>query len=229
MFPSSLETDQYHNTRIVGLIQEEKSRSEVNLYKTELTNRDVVIVIKEAMDNKQCVGLYLGLNKITSIGVSILADSLKDNKTLEKLSLYDNEAGDNGIYFLAKALSIYNRNLKKLDLGKNKITDEAVKHLAQMLKVNKTLALLYLTQNEITDGGVFILADTIQNYNTTLELLHLSENKLLTDLSVNPLVSMIEHNQSLKDFRICDCNLSATGKERLKMLQPLKENFKILV
>lgn len=211
------------------MIQEEKSHSEVNLYKTELMDRDIEIVIKEAIDNKQCIGLYLGLNKFTSIGISVLADSLKDNKTLERLSLFDNQICDNAIYFLAKILSTNNGNLKKLDLGKNKITDQGVRHLAEMLKVNKTLTLLYLTQNEITDDGVVILADTIQNYNTTIELLHLSENKRLTDSCVDSLVSMIEHNQSLKDFRICDCSLSADGKEKLKTIPKSKENWKILV
>lgn len=185
------------------------------------------MVIRKAMDDKQCVGLYLGSNKITSIGVSVLADALNNSKTLEKLGLYDNQVCDDGIYFLAKTLSVNNTNLKKLDLGKNQITDEGVKHLAQMLKTNKTLTLLYLTHNEITDEGISILANAIQNYNTTIELLHLSENKLITDLSVDHFLPMIKDNQSLKDFRICDCNLTEQGKERLKISPQSKDSIKI--
>jgi Ran GTPase-activating protein (RanGAP) involved in mRNA processing and transport len=195
-----------------------------------LNDWDIELVIKEAIHKKQCTELYLGSNKFTSIGISILADALNNNnQKLEILWLYDNQVCDDGIYFLAKILSTNNTTLKKLDLGKTNITDEGVKHLAQMMKINKTLTDLFLNDNEITDDGVEILTDAIQNHNTTIQSLYLSGNKLLTDISVDYLVQMIKFNQSLELLRVYDCNLTVKGKERLMASQQSKKNLEIQV
>jgi Ran GTPase-activating protein (RanGAP) involved in mRNA processing and transport len=218
----------YQNTKLEEIIQQEKNHSKIYLYQQNLTDRDMEIIIKQAIDKKQCKELYLGSNKFTSIGVSILADALNNNnQILESLWLYDNQVCDDGVYSLVKALSMNNKTLKKLDLGNTKITNVSVKHLAQMLKINKTLTHLYLNQNEIADNGIRILASTIQNHNTTIEVLHLSENKLLTDECVDSLLSMIKHNQSLKVLRVYDCSLSEKSKERLNTLAKSKKNFEI--
>ncbi len=221
----SKEFNQYENKRI----QQQPTYTEISLYKEDLADRDMEIVVKEAIDNKQCIGLYLGCNEITSIGASILAHSLNNKNNLKRLWLYDNQICDNGVYSLVKILSINNKILIKLDLGKNSITDEGIKHLVQMLKTNKTLTHLYLNQNEITDYGVKILTNAIQYHNTTIKLLFLSMKKLLTDLSVDYLLQMIQSNQSIKELRICDCSLSEKGKQRLKMSEQSKQNFKVYV
>ena len=160
------------------------------------------VVVQEAIINKQCKYLHLSSNKITSVGALILADALNDNKTLEELVLDDNRVCDDGVYSLVKTLSIKNNILKKLSLGNNGITNEGAKQLAQMIKTNKILTCLKLYQNEITDGGIQILADAIEKHNTTIEVLDLFENKLLTDLSVDSLLQMIEHTQSLKELDV---------------------------
>jgi len=70
------------------------------------------------------------------------------------------------------------------------------KYFAQMLNRNKTLTHLYLNQNEITDNGIRILTDALENHNKTIENLDLFENKSLTDGCIDHLLSMIKHNQS---------------------------------
>lgn len=69
------------------------------------------------------------------------------------------------------------------------------KYFAQMLNRNKTLTHLYLNQNEITDNGIRILADALENHSKTIENLDLFENKSLTDGCIDHLLSMIKHNQ----------------------------------
>ena len=217
----------YRNTRIEQLIRQEPSRSEIKLLREKLTDRDMEMLIEEALIGKQCIGLYLGSNSLTAIGISMLADALRFNQTLDRLWLYDNQIGDHGTYFLCQTFSIYNRHLTKLDLGKNGISDEGIQHICQMLQLNKTLTRLYLTQNEITDRGVHFLTQTIQQSNSTIQILHLSQNQLITDASIESILSMIEHNQSLEDLRITDCHLSQQGRQRLHLFDKQKNNFKI--
>ncbi|CAF1114022.1 unnamed protein product [Rotaria sordida] len=193
----------------------------------DLIDQDMEIIVKQAIITKQCNFISLQFNKFTSIGISILADALNNNNTLETLYLGNNYISDDGIYFLANILSINNHTLKILVLQKNRITDRGVKYLAQMIKVNQTLIWLYLGQNEISDEGVRILTQTIQNQNHTIEMLVLSGNKLLTDLSIDYLIQMIQYNQSLKKLWIDDCNLSELGKERLNKIQQTKKDFYI--
>src|SRR5262249_21141169 len=143
------------------------------------------IVVEQAIINKQCKQLRLGYNKITSAGASILSQALKNNNTLEDLELQCNQLSDQGVSPFANILSVNNNTLKRLALGNNGITDEGVKYLAQMLRSNHILTFLGLSDNKITDQGVQILVDAIVNYNTTLQSLILSGNKLLTDASGN--------------------------------------------
>ena len=219
--------DQYENTRLRETIQQFETYSEVSLEAKELIDRDMEIVIKEAIINKKCKKLYLLSNRFTSVGVSILAEALNNNNILEELSLSDNQISDNGLYFLVKTFSTNTNMLKKLYIGNNGITDEGIKYLSQMIKTNKTLTHLDLHGNEITDDGVRLLTKTIESSNRIIELLDLSENKFLTDSSIDSLIHMIKYNHTLQYLYIYKCNLSLKGKERLKNFQQSKKTCMI--
>jgi Ran GTPase-activating protein (RanGAP) involved in mRNA processing and transport len=172
-------------------------------------------VVKKAFIDELCEELYLGLNKITSAGASVLAQALNNNNTLEHLWLYHNQLSDAGVYYLSETLSTNNNILKILDLGKNGITDEGAKYLAQMITNNTTLTSLFLQENNISDIGALPLASAIQHYNKTIKVLDLSDNEQITDESIDPLVQMIKHNQSLNNLCMSRCKLSKTGKQSL--------------
>lgn len=188
------------------------------------------IVVNEAIINKQCKALSLSKNKITPDGVSILVDALNNNNnTLERLSLWDNNIGDDGVRLLVEKLLYKNGIIKRLNLNHTGVTDTGAECLAQMLETNQTLTELCLNENEISDRGVQRLANVIKTNNTTIELLRLSANKRLTDESVNALIQMIEHNQSLRELGVSDCRLSETSKKKLEKAQKLRKNFVLLV
>jgi len=226
---SILEFPPYQNTKLEQKITESFIHSSICLDEMELIDQDMIIVVKQAINNKQCKFLSLQSNKITSIGASIIAEALNNNNTLETLYLGNNYISDNGIDSLVNILSTHNNTLKTLVLQKNRITDKGAKRLAQMLEVNQTLIWLYLGENEISDEGVRILSKAIENQNNTLEMLVLSSNKLLTDFSVDYLLQMIKYNQSLKKLWIDDCNLSEAGKQRLNKIQQSKKDFYVRV
>ena len=186
-------------------------------------------IAKEVIIKKQCKQLWLSSNKITSIGVSILAQALNNNKTLECLDLSNNQVSDDGIHSLVKELSMNNKTLMKIGLAKNGITDKGIEHLVEMIKTNKTLTQIDLCANEISDEGIQILSNAMKKYNSTIEVLWLISNKLLTDKSIASLVQMAVHSKSLKKIWVFKCNFSEKGKGKLKELEQLKRNLKVYV
>jgi hypothetical protein len=219
----------YQNKRLQQLIEECDHRSEVDLREQNLSDEDMEIVVKEAIINKQCKELELTGNKITSVGVAIIVEALKNNTTLESLFFTGNRFGDVGVRALTKILSLNNSKVGILCIQDIGITDEGAEYLAEMLKKNTTLKCLLLGFNEISDRGVQYLVNVLTHQNGTLIFLRLNNNKLISDASVDILVEMLKHNQTLEDFDIESCNLSENGKERLRQIAKSKKDFDLSV
>ncbi|CAF1365537.1 unnamed protein product [Adineta ricciae] len=217
----------YRNCQLEEKIAQAYAHSSICLDQMELTDHDMDIVSKQAIAQQQCQLLSLQSNKITAIGCSIIANALIDNHTLEMLYLNNNYISDDGVNSLAQVLSNENQSVRTLILQNNRITDRGAHSLAQMLAVNRTLIWLYLGENQISDEGIRVLTEVLSSQNTTLEMLVISSNKLITDTSVDLLCSMIEQNQTLTKLWIDNCNLSETGKQRFQVTQQLKQNFYI--
>jgi Ran GTPase-activating protein (RanGAP) involved in mRNA processing and transport len=157
--------------------------------------------------------------------VSIIAKALNNNTTLEQLFFRRYRFGDKGVQSLAQTLSLNNSRIVILDLQSNGITDEGAGYLAEMLKTNKNLQRLLLGGNEISDRGVQHLANVITHHNTTLVSLLVRGHTLVSDLSVDALVEMLKHHQTLNWLDIQECNLSEKGKERLRQVVKSKKGF----
>lgn len=217
----------YQNKELEDRIRSCHDHSEINLDRLNLTDQDMDIVVREAIINKQCRKLSLENNSITSNGAMSIIGGLTDNTTLETLILYNNRLLDLGVNSVSNALSTNNSYLKILSIGSNSITDLGVKYLCQMLKTNQSLILLGLVFNEITDQGVRLLADTLINTNQTLEILHLSKNKMISDSSFESVNQMLKRNHKLKELWIQQCNLSNMTKEKLRGIVKTKINFRL--
>jgi Ran GTPase-activating protein (RanGAP) involved in mRNA processing and transport len=219
----------YQNKKLQQLIEQCKFKSVVDLEEQNLNDEDMEIVVKEAIINKQCKELDMKRNKITSVGVSTIAKALTNNTTLEWLNLTDNNLSDTGIQALAKTLSLSNSRVVLLSLQVTGITDEGAKYIAEMLKTNATLQRLLLSYNDISDRGVNLLANVLTHHNTTLLSLLVNRNKLVSDSSVDSLVKMLQHNQTLDTLKIEECSLSDKGKERLRQVTRSKSGFDLKV
>ena len=117
-FLSVSEFPQYQNLKLEQKIAQFHIHSSICLDEMELIDQDMDVIIKQAIINKQCKLLSLQSNKITSIGISILADTLKDNNTLEILYLGNNYISDDGVHSLVNLLSTHNNTLQTLVLQK---------------------------------------------------------------------------------------------------------------
>ena len=97
------------------------------------------------------------------------------------------------------------------------------------MKNNDTITNLYLSGNQFTDDGIELLMKSIETSNKTLEQLDLSKQKFLSDRSIQSIIAMILHHPTLFELKIYECNLTESGKERLKVLEKMKKNFKVYV
>jgi len=183
------------------------------------------VICKTAIINKQCRKLRLENNGINAKDITILTDTLYGNTTLVELYLSNNCISDMGAHALAQVLSINNSTLEWLEIHSNNITDEGAEYLADMLKTNKTLTLLGLSFNQISDRGVCSLASAITCYNETIQWLHLASNKLITDASVDNLIEMFTCNRSLQAVWLNDCSLSSNAMKKLKQVVQSNTNF----
>jgi Ran GTPase-activating protein (RanGAP) involved in mRNA processing and transport len=225
----SLEFPPYRNELLEKTIDQYGSQSSICLDQMTLIDQDMNIIVKQAIVSKQCQLLSLQNNQISFIGLSILAEVLWDNESLETLYLNGNQICDDAIRYLTEPLSTKNKKLKTVFLQKNRITNRGIKYLAEMLKNNSTLSWIYLGENSIDDEGVRLLTEVLTNDNRTLEMLVLSSNTMVTDTSVSYLISMIKQNQTLKKLWIENCRLSSEGKKALIDIQKTKNDFYVHV
>ncbi|UJR07458.1 hypothetical protein I4U23_011747 [Adineta vaga] len=206
----------HQNSQLEAHIDKCELQSTVNLSHWNLIDKDMDIVVAQAIIKKQCRRLYLQNNKITAYGASIIAIALENNITLNTLSLNNNHVADMGAKCLSEKISSSHSILQFLDLGSNDITDLGVKHVVEMLKRNQTLTFLSLSFNDIGNQGIQLLVNAILLKKSNLRELHLNGNRLIDDLSTDCLVQMIENNRPLKRFRIDNCNLSKKSKRKLR-------------
>jgi Ran GTPase-activating protein (RanGAP) involved in mRNA processing and transport len=221
-------TSSYRNKKIEDVIKKYQSYSEINLNGENLTDDDMKIIVNQLINDKQCTKLNLENNKITPSGVSIIASASNNNSSLESLILNGNRASDPGVQFISKELSKNTSNLQTLGLMTTNISDSGTQHLAEILKTNQSLTLLNLADNRIGNRGVQSLFNVLSQYNTTLQWLYLHKNNSIRDLIVEPLIEILQRNQSLRTLDISNCSLSDNGKKKLKEAAALKtDDFKL--
>jgi hypothetical protein len=231
--PSSLKIpvkpENYFNSKLSECISRCKPRSEIYLIGKRFNDNDIEVIVNQLITEKQCQGLFLRENGVTSQGALTIAGGLCGNNTLERLFISHNIIGDNGAKALAQSLSSNNVKLKQLCLASNGITDQGIEYIAEMLISNKTLTHLWLSSNEISDRGLKLLAEAIMNINKTLQLLALEWNKFRDDSSVNILISMLNNNQSLTKLSLTSSRLSKSAITQLKNAAKTKKNFELTI
>ena len=113
-----------------------------------------------------CVNKSLRVLSLRSCGIGRrgaerFAKVLSVSNTLSELSFCGNvEIRDDAVELVSRGLK-GNRSLSKLDLSSCGVGDEGCAHLADALMENETLKTLLLHKNEIGDGGIMALSETL--------------------------------------------------------------------
>lgn len=189
------------------LISSYDEHSTVDLSCQKLTDRDMAIVLKYAVLEKQCRILNLWGNQFTPKSLPLLCRVLNDNHTLKELDLSHNHLGDHGVQIIADVLSLNNSRLKELDLSSNDITDQGARYLSIMLTRNARLKRLILNRNEISNEGFLHLANALVRENENLIQLKLEANPYITRTGVLHVLHLLRNNHILEDIYVKDCSI----------------------
>ncbi|CAF1060191.1 unnamed protein product [Rotaria magnacalcarata] len=162
---------------------------EINLRKMELEDMDMKVVDEEAIKKKQCTVLVLEDNKITANGIAYIINALKSGVPLKRLQLSTNPIGDDGAALLAELLH------EKPD----------------------ALIDLWMNDTALTNRGVQLLIEALEHPHSTLEILDLSDNKNVTDESVECILEMLMVNKKLRLLQY-NSILSKKAENHLKEL-----------
>ena len=163
------------------------------------TNQAAFNAVVVAVQNNQATlspylsGGTLNLNSqaITAADYLLLASALRNNTSVQVLSLSGNSIYDSGATALASMLQV-NAALQFLHLQYNSIGDSGATALASMLQVNTQLQTLDLANNSIGVSGATALASALQ-VNTQLQTLDLLYNPITT-IGVNALTAALACN-----------------------------------
>ncbi|XP_052445987.1 NACHT, LRR and PYD domains-containing protein 3 isoform X3 [Carassius gibelio] len=194
---------------------------ELNLSEHELGDTQVN-QIAALLQDKHCTlnTLILKNNCITEGGCQVLAAALNSNPSnLTELDLSENKLGNPGMKIIstlfenvqcrleklklncisityegcAALASVFNSNLRELDLSWNQIGDSGVTEISSLLRNSQTLQILRLSDCSITEEGYKALSSALRSNPSHLIELDLTGNdpgesgvKLLSDLLQDP-------------------------------------------
>jgi len=125
------------------------------------------------------------------------------------INLATNFIRDKGAKIIASTLLTANYNLVDLALTNNNIEDEGITYIADALKENTTLKVLYLNFNYIGDTGALALSNALK-LNKSLTFLDVSSNKIQSEGAL-ALFNALELNKTLNSFSISHNTIGDEG------------------
>mmetsp|Transcript_2573 Transcript_2573/g.4683 ORF Transcript_2573/g.4683 Transcript_2573/m.4683 type:complete len:645 (-) Transcript_2573:90-2024(-) len=114
--------------------------------------------------------LVLRGNCLSTRSAQSLGEVLRDNRTLDMLSLEWNQLGSSGASFIAHAME-HNTHLEQVDLRNNGIGDDGALAFGQSLLSNESLRTLDLRWNQIGDDGASSFERVLKQRRTPLSIL----------------------------------------------------------
>ncbi|XP_018426484.1 PREDICTED: ribonuclease inhibitor-like [Nanorana parkeri] len=207
--------------------------------------------LMEALTTSRIEELHLKYNKLTDSSCPDLASGIRDNKTLKRLYLSNNNLA--GPHFRDLMAALKTSRIEELHLDNNQLTDSSCPDLASGIRNNQTLRILDLSGNNL-EGPHF--RDLMEALTTSrIEELHLRDigltdecttsleslsdskslrlldllNNRITDVGSNHIRHLIIKSSSLKEIWASSQFMSDEAKRELKELEVLRPGLKVLL
>ncbi|XP_073465577.1 NACHT, LRR and PYD domains-containing protein 12-like isoform X2 [Aquarana catesbeiana] len=158
--------------------------------------------LMEALRTSQIEELQLWCNQLTDSSFPHLASGIRNNQTLRRLNLSDNNLGGPHFRILMEALTT--SRIEELQLDRSHLTDSSCPHLASGIRNNQTLRTLDLSRNILEGPHFWDLMEALTT--TRIEKLELDRNQL-TDSSCPLVASLMRNNQTLRILNLSKNNL----------------------
>ncbi|BFZ10754.1 hypothetical protein BsWGS_13792 [Bradybaena similaris] len=196
---------------VAELLQKTRSLHVLNLSSTSIDLNSLKSIAVAAASNRSLSELDLSFLDITDECCEYLRDMLKANSSLQKLRLRSNFITWSGCYVLAEGL-VRNMSLSVLDLSRNSINDDGVQALAKFLP-ESCITDVCLENCGISAAGCAGLAELVTHCKK-LKHLNISNN-LLTDVGIFKLATALERTSSLENLGLNICGVTNTGFSKL--------------
>ncbi|KAK2843043.1 hypothetical protein Q7C36_011258 [Tachysurus vachellii] len=183
-----------------------------------LTQSHATDIFPEMPINLPCIALlssrltelHLENTRLSGRPLFTLVCSLKKNIALQELYLCDNELNSFNDSMQLGELLKHNRTLRTLDLSNNAISDSGLEELCDGLRVQKSgLRTLVLHNNQITHRGMTHLGSVLPLLRT-LETLDLSSNDL-EDKGLHALKEALICNRSILRLNLASVRITCEG------------------
>ena len=149
----------------------------------------VQFLLPQLLKIRTITGISIYYTKVTKD--NIISSQLSNNTTLKELVIANGSINDDGVITLVKSLK-YNKSITGLYLFNNPdITSASAQSLAELLLHNNTLGYLWFTDTNIDTNGVLVLVETLKT-NKRLRQLWLDKQHEQTCHSL-PYYTTIKH------------------------------------
>ena len=171
-----------------------------------------IVILQSLKGLSSLRALDLDNSNISEKAMDHLAAVIKHNSLLEKLYLSDNNLQSSAA-LVFKSLK-QNSNLKILDFGDSKISGNAMKDLADVIKNNTYLEVLNLSNNNL-QSSVGVIFQAVKEI-STIKKLNLLGNNMPKDVDQD-LADVVTNNANLEAIILGSNNLQASAVVKVLM------------
>ena len=111
-------------------------------------------------------------------------------------------------FLLPQLLKI--RTITGIEIYSTKVTKDNIISSQLHVSNNTTLKILWITNGSINDDGVITLVQSLK-YNKSITVLYLSNNPDITSASAQSLAELLLHNNTLEDLSLWGTNIDTNG------------------
>ena len=195
--------------------------------------------------------IQLDISKInmTEVGICALDDYFKFNKSLQSLGISYNNIKDNG---LTRMLCNFPSTLVRLRVKKCCLTCTGAVNISKVLRINKILKYLDISDNAVGDDGISAISDGLHNNtmlvqllacscqfhskgatsiskmlqtNKTLKYLDISGNHIDND-GITAVACSVQANTTLCELELHDCKFYSEGLENVNKMLMINKSLK---
>ena len=146
-------------------------------------------------------------------------------KNISKIYLQRNNITDNDIQRISQYIQEFKSHLKELHLQSNLIGITGSEYIAQLIKDNNYLKVLNITDNPLQSQGIINICDSITNNKNKISELLINSTKC-NDYCIEKITTMLKFNKNLKIFTATENKFSNKGVDRI--LSTLRTNNTLL-
>ena len=195
---------------IAAAISSNVQLQEFDVSNNNLQSTGAIKIAKALQSISTLKKLFIGNNNITDEAADDIGIAISHNTQLQVLDISKNLFQTLGIITIAKALQSIT-TMNKFYINDNNVTDEAANDVALVLHHNAHLQELDIG---LTQNGVICIMKALQSI-TTLRVLKMKGNELITDKTAESIAAAVSSNTELQMFDISMTFFSPTGIQKI--------------